>query len=126
MGGLLEKYGGVLVVHDIVSAFYDRMLDDDALADYFIDSDMEALVKHQTNFISSLMGGPGGVSDARLYEAHGHDLLDGGAGSDILTGGTGNDKFVISFDNLDNLDGPMSQRLRCLRSSTIFQKDRAE
>ena len=70
MGSLFEKYGGVLAVHDIVSAFYDRVLDDDALVDYFINSDMEALVKHQTNFISSLMGGPGGVSDARLYEAH--------------------------------------------------------
>lgn len=70
MGSLFEKYGGVLAVHDIVSAFYDRVLDNDALADYFINSDMEALVKHQTNFISSLMGGPGGVSDARLYEAH--------------------------------------------------------
>ena len=57
MGSLFEKYGGVLAVHDIVSAFYDRVLDDDALADYFINSDMEALVKHQTNFISSLMGG---------------------------------------------------------------------
>ena len=70
MGSLFEKYGGVVVVHDIVSAFYDRVLDDDALADYFMNSDMEALVKHQTNFISSVMGGPGGVSDARLREAH--------------------------------------------------------
>lgn len=41
----------------------------------------------------------------RLYGDADHDTLDGGAGQDILTGGTGNDKFVISLDNLDNLDG---------------------
>ena len=70
VGSLFEKYGGVVVVHDIVSAFYDSVLDDDMLADYFINSDMETLVKHQTNFISSVMGGPGGVSDARLRDAH--------------------------------------------------------
>ena len=40
MGSLFEKYGGVVVVHDIVSAFYDRVLDDDALANYFMNSDM--------------------------------------------------------------------------------------
>ena len=67
---LFEKYGGVRAVHDIVVMFYDRLLDDDALADYFIDSDMQALVQHQTNFISSVMGGPASISDARLRSSH--------------------------------------------------------
>lgn len=57
-------------MHDIVVMFYDRLLDDETLADYFVDSDMQALVQHQTNFISSVMGGPGGVSDARLRRSH--------------------------------------------------------
>lgn len=70
MLSLFEKYGGVVVVHDLVSSFYDRLLDDEALADYFINTDMETLVKHQTNFISSLMGGPGSVSDDQLLQAH--------------------------------------------------------
>ena len=48
----------------------------------------------------------GGDGNDRLYGGAGDDLLDGGAGRDILTGGADNDKFVISFDNLDNLDGP--------------------
>lgn len=70
MQSLFQKYGGVVGVHDIVAEFYDRLLDDDVLADYFANSNMETLVKHQTNFISSLMGGPGDISDGQLAAAH--------------------------------------------------------
>ena len=67
---MLEKYGGVATVHAVVEKFYDRVLEEDSLADFFANTDMEALVAHQTKFISSLMGGPGHVSDRHLRDAH--------------------------------------------------------
>lgn len=70
MALMLEKYGGVTTVHSVVEKFYDRVLDEDSLADFFANTDMEALVAHQTKFISSLMGGPGQVSDRTLRDAH--------------------------------------------------------
>ena len=70
MALMLDKYGGVATVHAVVEKFYDRVLDEDSLADFFTNTDMEALVAHQTKFISSLMGGPGQVSDRHLRDAH--------------------------------------------------------
>jgi len=70
LASLMEKYGGLTTVHTVVETFYDRVLEVDDLADYFAETDMERLVAHQTKFISSLMGGPGEVSDQRLLEAH--------------------------------------------------------
>ncbi len=70
MGSMLEKYGGLTTVHNVVERFYDRVLEVDSLAEFFAETDMETLVAHQTKFISSLMGGPGDVSNQRLREAH--------------------------------------------------------
>lgn len=70
MASMLQKYGGLSVVHGIVETFYDRVLDEDSLADFFINTDMQTLVAHQTKFISSLMGGPGATPDDVLFEAH--------------------------------------------------------
>lgn len=70
MTSLLEKYGGLSTVYEVVETFYDRVLDEDSLADFFADTNMEALVGHQTKFISSLMGGPGQTSDQQLRSAH--------------------------------------------------------
>ena len=57
-------------MHDIMSAFYDKVLDDPQLAVFFDDADMEQLVAHQTKFVSSLMGGPGEAPDTTLRAAH--------------------------------------------------------
>lgn len=70
MASLLEKYGGLSTVHNVVETFYDRVLEEDSLADFFAETDMETLVAHQTKFISSLMGGPGETSDQVLRDAH--------------------------------------------------------
>lgn len=70
MTTLFEKYGGFAAVHDIMSAFYDKVLDDPQLAVFFDNVDMEHLVAHQTKFVSSLMGGPGEAPDTTLQAAH--------------------------------------------------------
>ena len=67
---IYEKYGGFASVNRVVMAFYDQVLDHDALGPYFEDVDMPSLIDHQTKFIASLLGGPASFTDDHLKRAH--------------------------------------------------------
>jgi hemoglobin len=67
---VFERMGGFARVRLIVSDFYDKVLDSDRLARYFVDVDMRRLIDHQTKFISAVMGGPAAFSDEQLARAH--------------------------------------------------------
>lgn len=69
---MFERYGGFGVVHKVVLAFYDRLLDSDIAGPYFDDVDMPALVDHQTKFISQVMGGPASYTNEVLEQVHRH------------------------------------------------------
>jgi hemoglobin len=69
---MFERYGGFVAVSRIVSAFYDRVLDSDLLADYFDGVDMRRLIDHQTKFISQVLGGPANYSYDQLRQVHAH------------------------------------------------------
>ncbi|KTG30896.1 group I truncated hemoglobin [Haloferax profundi] len=69
---LYERLGGKEAISAVVDEFYDRMLADDDLAHYFEDTDMQAQRAHQTQFISSVAGGPVEYSGADMEEAHAH------------------------------------------------------
>jgi hemoglobin len=67
---MFERYGGFATVRKIVSEFYDRVLESDSLQRHFEHIDMRRLIDHQTQFISSVMGGPGGYTNDQLYRVH--------------------------------------------------------
>jgi hemoglobin len=67
---IFERMGGFARVRLIVSDFYDKVLESDRLARYFVDVDMRRLIDHQTKFISAVMGGPAAFSDEQLARAH--------------------------------------------------------
>lgn len=69
---LYEKYGGFSQVSKIVLAFYDRLLDNDEIGQFFDDVDMSRIVDHQTKFIASLLGGPASYTDNQLRQLHHH------------------------------------------------------
>ncbi len=69
-GTTFEKYGGFSTVSRIVMDFYERVLDNDDVGHHFDDIDMGRLMDHQTKFISSILGGPGTISDERLRVVH--------------------------------------------------------
>ena len=58
---LFEKYGGTPTVKLIVKEFYVRILETPNLARYFINTDVDKIIKHQISFISYVLGKP--VSD---------------------------------------------------------------
>ncbi len=67
---LFERYGGFGAVRQIVSAFYERMLQSRGLAPYFDQVDIRRLIDHQTKFITCVMGGPASFTDRQLERAH--------------------------------------------------------
>lgn len=70
MSSTFQKYGGFSAVSRVVLSFYEKVLDSDIVGHHFDDVDMPRLMDHQTKFVSSLMGGPVAMDDARLEHVH--------------------------------------------------------
>ncbi|MFU8868210.1 group I truncated hemoglobin [Natronococcus sp.] len=67
---LYERLGGQDAIGAVVDEFYDRVLEDERVAYYFEDVDMQKQRAHQTQFISSVTGGPVEYSGAEMEAAH--------------------------------------------------------
>ena len=67
---IFQRCGGFATVRKVVSAFYDKVLDEENLQQYFNDVDMRRLIDHQTKFIASMMGGPASFSNDALQRVH--------------------------------------------------------
>ena len=72
---LYKKIGGSAAVSEIVVDFYERILNDSSVSNYFEGVDMAQLINHQTNFVAKALGGP------EVYE--GRDLSRAHAGRNI-------------------------------------------
>lgn len=69
---LFEKYGGLATFHQITTIFYRKVLDTPSLGPFFKDINLDTLIKHQTNLISSALGGPNLYTGRDLQCAHRH------------------------------------------------------
>ena len=67
---IFEQLGGFPTVRKIVMEFYNNVLDEDELASYFVKTNMERLIDHQTKFVSYLLGGPASYTDDYLKKIH--------------------------------------------------------
>lgn len=70
MTTLYEKYGGFTTIHQIVRNFYGDVVAEDTLKMYFANVPMEFLIKHQSDFLSQVLGGPIQYKGRTLREAH--------------------------------------------------------
>lgn len=74
---LFNKYGGYATLTRVVEDCYAKAYESDVLAPYFDGADMRELVKRQTEFLGSLMGGPQSYSNQELRRIHRHfDITD--------------------------------------------------
>jgi ferredoxin-NADP reductase len=55
---IYDEIGGGEAVESVVERMYDFILDDDLLAPYFEDSDIDTLIENQSAFIGMIAGGP--------------------------------------------------------------------
>ncbi|WP_135305151.1 group I truncated hemoglobin [Haloarcula amylovorans] len=72
MTTLYERLGGEDAIAAVVDSFYDRVIDDDRVAHFFEGTDMQQQRAHQTQFLSSIMGGPVTYSGGEMDSAHSH------------------------------------------------------
>ena len=67
---LFDKYGGVETLTPLVREFYKRIMATPNLARYFINTDMEVLIRHQVQFIAVVMGKPAAFYEGMDMEEH--------------------------------------------------------
>ena len=65
-----DEIGGREAINAVVSDFYDRVLDDEQLVEFFEGFDMAELHAHQIQFISSVAGGPVSYTGREMRDAH--------------------------------------------------------
>ena len=67
---MFDRVGGYSTIHRVAKAFFEKVPNSTNLAPYFENSDMTGLVRHQTEFLGSLMGGPVRYSNKDLEQIH--------------------------------------------------------
>lgn len=70
LDSIYERFGGQERVGQMVDEFYKSILEDPTLAKFFYEVDMDTQKRHQTHFLSFIMGGPNSYSGRTLADAH--------------------------------------------------------
>lgn len=71
-GTLYERVGGRKAISAVVDRFYERVLNDERLDQYFVETDIRELRSHQTRFLVAALGGPDDYMGHSVREAHKH------------------------------------------------------
>ena len=72
---IYETIGGLPAIVTVVDDFYERVLDDPQLRDFFAGTDMVRLKTRQAEFFAAALGGPGPYTGASMADAHrGRDI----------------------------------------------------
>lgn len=72
MASLYEQLGGAGAIDKAVEIFYRKMLQDERVADYFDDVDMERQMGKQRAFLTMVLGGPNQYTGRDMRSAHAH------------------------------------------------------
>lgn len=67
---LFEKLGGEKGIEKVVEVFYEKVLNDESVNQFFKETDMEKQKRHQTLFISWVTGGPNQYTGNSMEKAH--------------------------------------------------------
>ncbi|PYZ92011.1 group 1 truncated hemoglobin [Salipaludibacillus keqinensis] len=70
MATLYEKIGGEPAIRIAVEKFYDRVLADNTVNHFFIETNMDKQRDHQTKFLSYALGGPNQYGGTSMEKAH--------------------------------------------------------
>lgn len=81
---MFDRYGGFSKISKIVLNLYDKVIDSPIASPYFQNTNMKRLIDHQTQFISSLMGGPASYTNEHLERVHDHLNINEAAFNEIV------------------------------------------
>ena len=111
---LYNRIGGRSGIVILVDSFYQKVLEDDSLQDFFLGVPMGHLKKMQEEFFSIALGGPSEYSDIKLAHAH--------QGMDIATRHF--DRFVsFFFATLESLDISDDERYQVISQINTYVDD---
>ena len=79
MSSIYEQIGGAPAIDAAVENFYRRVLQDELLAPYFSDIDMDKQMAKQAAFLTMVTGGPNNYSGRDMRTAHAR-LVERGIG----------------------------------------------
>ena len=77
MASLYEQLGGAGAIDKAVEIFYRKMLQDERVASYFDDVDMERQIGKQRAFLTMVLGGPNHYTGRDMRAAHAHLVARG-------------------------------------------------
>lgn len=69
---LYDQLGGAAAVDAAVEKFYQKVLNDDSISQFFLGADTDKLAKMQKNFLTYAFGGPNEYAGKGMREAHKH------------------------------------------------------
>lgn len=67
---LYQKLGGMPAVNLAVDKFYDKVLADDRIKHFFVNTNMDRMRDHQKKFLTYAFGGVAGYDGQGMREAH--------------------------------------------------------
>ncbi|MCB1960274.1 MAG: group 1 truncated hemoglobin [Rhodocyclaceae bacterium] len=70
MSTLYERIGGAPAVDAAVEKFYDKVLADERIKHFFVNTDMAKQRQHQKSFLTYAFGGQPGYNGRGMREAH--------------------------------------------------------
>ncbi len=70
MATLYEKLGGKEAVDIAVDKFYDRVINDERIKHFFVNTDMKAQKQHQKDFMTYAFGGVESFTGRDMRESH--------------------------------------------------------
>jgi hemoglobin len=77
MTSIYEQLGGAPAIQAAVEDFYRRVLQDEELAPYFEDIDMDKQMAKQAGFLTMVTGGPNHYTGRDMRTAHAHLVTRG-------------------------------------------------
>lgn len=67
---MFDRVGGYSTINRVARAFFEKIPTSNFLAPYFENSDFTGLIRHHTEFLGSIMGGPTPYSNKDLEQIH--------------------------------------------------------
>ncbi len=125
-GNLYDKVGGMSSIDAAVELFYERILEDESLKDFFADVDMDRLQGMQRAFVALALGGPDEYEGRDLRSAHAH-LVDKGLNEDHFNSVLQHFGAALKeLDVSDQLIGSIAERVASVKNDVLGIEDASE
>ena len=104
MDTLYDRLGGQDAITKVVDVFYEKVLADETVNQFFRETDMEKQRRHQSLFISWALGGPNQYSGKSMELAHkGMNLNDEHFGAIAIHLAASLRKFNVSDQDINEV-----------------------